>query len=233
MIELIGLTKRFNDEIVFNELNLQLNNDKNIIAVIGPSGCGKTTLLKIISYLDSNFEGQYKSGFDKNEIAYLDQDDILIDTMTVFRNAIVSVKISSGKCEMPSDYKKILSLIELVGLDKFKFKYPKELSGGMKRRSSLVAAIVQQPKLLVLDEPMGGLDFQNRTIIIDLLKSLVNQYNFKIIMSTHEIPDAVRLCDMIIGLTNNSDQNVNFILCPDQSKIDYVELEDEIKAHYA
>ncbi len=188
-------------KIVFNELNYSYSENKilenvsmdikedSIVSIIGKSGCGKSTLLNIISGIEKK-KGQSKVSF--GNVAYSFQEDRLLENLTVYENIKFANK---GKSE-----REILDYIELVMLKGYENYYPKELSGGMRKRVSLARAFINDADILLLDEPFSSLDV---SLIGDIVNAIIEIYKRRkrtIIIVTHRVDVAVLISDMIILL---------------------------------
>ena len=187
--------KVYQNASVIKDLLLEIKQGE-FISIIGPSGCGKSTLLNIISKLDKKYEGSIS--FDKQEdidIGFMFQDSRIIPWLSVFDNILL---VSKNK-----DENEIINLLKEVGLEKYIDAYPKELSGGMKRRVSLVRAFINKPKLLLLDEPFISLDYPTaQNLRADLLK-FYKKYFPVVILVTHDLKEAVCLSNRIVFLAAN------------------------------
>ena len=166
------------------------------LSIVGTSGCGKTTLLNIISLLDKDYKGYIKYNFDKRNIAYMLQDAALFPWLNIYENARIIAKIK----KIDND-KYINDLINRFGLEDFKLKFPRNLSGGMKQRVSLIRTIASNPSLLLLDEPFAQLDYQTRLKISKDIYDLAKTNGITVIMITHDISEAISLSDRVIVLS--------------------------------
>jgi NitT/TauT family transport system ATP-binding protein len=216
-IKISNLFKKFpNSGELFNNLSLEIL-DGEFVALLGPSGCGKSTLLRMISGLEpfdllknsppTLLENPYHCK-DHNEQAMVFQDPSLIPWRTVLENVMLPFEIghrNKNRTENQTE-KNNLNLatesLDLVGLRSFSNLLPKELSGGMKMRVSLARALVQRPKLLLLDEPFAALDENTRERLQEDLMKIRLKFNMTVIFVTHSIPESVFLSDRIIILSS-------------------------------
>jgi putative ABC transport system ATP-binding protein len=166
------------------------------IAITGHSGSGKTTLLSLIAGLDTptggtiNIDGQDITKLDEDELAllrgkrfgFIFQNFHLIPTLTALENIVLSAELNGT----PSATKKSGDLLGTVGLGERKHHYPAQLSGGEQQRLSLARAFVNDPEIILADEPTGNLDSKNSDRIIELLKELHRINGATIILVTHE-----------------------------------------------
>lgn len=164
-VELKGLNKVYSnllkeDTIALKDINLQIRPGE-FISIIGPSGCGKSTLLRIIGNLDKPTSGtiEYRDGADQ-QMGFVFQDSVLLPWKNVRQNAEFPLVIQ--KKQTKENEEKLDELLELAGLSEFKTALPRELSGGMKQRVSIVRALSYDAPLLLMDEPFGALDALTR-----------------------------------------------------------------------
>lgn len=173
--------------------------EKDIVALIGPSGCGKSSILNIISNLDK----QYKGTISKKEnikIAYMFQEDTLFDWLTIYENAVFNLKLTKNLTKENIEY--VNNLLRKYKLYEFKDNYPNTLSGGMKQRLSLIRTLSLKPNILLLDEPFCALDYQTKLKIITDVYNIIKEEKITTIIVTHDIEEAISLCNKIIVLTN-------------------------------
>lgn len=175
------------------------------VSVIGPSGCGKSTLLKIIAGLVEPSGGTVRVG-DRavdspvTDLGIVFQDAVLLE----WRRAMANVMIQIEMRGLPkSDYADRASeLLDLVGLDGFKDRYPYELSGGMQQRVAICRALVHDPPLLLMDEPFGALDALTRDQIGADLQRIWLDTQKTVVFVTHSVPEAVFLSDTIVVMSS-------------------------------
>ncbi len=211
MIELKGIEKIYirGSEKVHALKGLDLTFSKGeFISIVGPSGSGKTTLLHIIGCLDKPSKGLMKiDGIEvenmpeselvkirRNKIGFVFQQFYLIQGLSVFDNIALPLLFARNKI----DREKILSLLKLVGLEKKVARKPNQLSGGEMQRVAIARALVNEPEIILADEPTGNLDSENSEKIFDLLKSLHNR-GLSVIMVTHN-NDLAERAEKIIRL---------------------------------
>ncbi len=204
-IVISNLRKAFphNNEMV-EVLNIpKLTIDKGeFVAIVGQSGCGKTTLLNIVSGF-TPFEGGV-SIFGKEKITpssdrtVVFQEDAIFPWMTVSENIGYSLKLQ--QIPKKAREKRVNQLIELVELQETGDKFPKQLSGGMKKRVDIARAIANSPDIILMDEPFGNLDYQTRRQLQQKLINLLDIEPKTILFITHNINEALLLSDRIIVL---------------------------------
>lgn len=180
-------------------INLSINNNE-FISIVGPSGCGKSTMLRLISGLIKTSNG--KISLDGEEIegpsskkGMVFQNPTLFPWLKVGENVGFSGSLKNGE---DIDEKNIDLMLEKVGLKEFKNSYPKELSGGMAQRVSLIRTMIAKPEVFLLDEPLGSLDAFTRMNIQDEILKLWKEENNLMIMVTHDVEEAVYMSSKII-----------------------------------
>jgi NitT/TauT family transport system ATP-binding protein len=179
--------------------------EQEFLCILGPSGCGKTTLLKIIAGLlepthgEVIYDGSGSEGTPLNSLVF--QEHGLFPWMNVIDN--VSFGLEMRRIKKKERYSVASEVIEKVGLKRFLKNYPHELSVGMKQRVGLARAIVNDPAILLMDEPFGSIDAQTKLILQDELLKIWSQYRKPIIYVTHDIEEAVLLGDRVVVLTSS------------------------------
>jgi NitT/TauT family transport system ATP-binding protein len=167
------------------------------VTVVGPSGCGKSTLLRIASGLEKASEGTAE--VDTKRIGYVFQDATLLPWRTVNDNVELLAELNGvGKAERAQKAKEA---IQLVGLSGFEKNLPKQLSGGMKMRTSLARSLTLDPELFLFDEPFGALDEITRERLNDELLRLFVEKQFAGLFITHSVSEAVYLSTRVIVMS--------------------------------
>lgn len=173
------------------------------LSIIGSSGCGKTTLLRLIAGLDRPetgslaLNGQPITGPDPRR-GYVFQQGGLFQWLTVEKNIAAGLK-ARGIYRQNKDL--VPRFIELVGLKGFEKSYPHQISGGMAQRVAIARALINNPEVLLLDEPMGALDSFTRADIQDKLLEIHRQNKTTMILVTHDVDEAIYLSDRIVVMT--------------------------------
>ncbi|MDB5992725.1 MAG: transporter ATP-binding protein [Herbaspirillum sp.] len=174
------------------------------VAVVGPSGCGKSTLLAIAAGLDVptagtvRIDGTALNG-PRRGVATVFQNDHLLPWRTIEDNLLLPLELRGGIGE--EQRCAAADLLKQVGLAQFARKYPHELSGGMRQRAAICRALIQQPDLLLMDEPFGALDALTREqMIVDLQALWLSRRN-SVLFITHGIEEAVFLADRVIVMS--------------------------------
>ena len=167
------------------------------VTVVGPSGCGKSTLLKIASGLHAPSTG-YVS-VDKSKVGYVFQDATLLQWRNVLRNVELLAELQG----MPAAERRrrAQESVNLVGLSGFEYKYPKQLSGGMKMRASLARTLVLDPEVFLFDEPFGAVDEITRERLNDEVIGLFGRQRFAGLFITHSISEAVFLSTRVLVMS--------------------------------
>ena len=210
MLELVNVCKSYSigdgseREIVLDDINLALAAGETL-SVTGPSGSGKTTLLNVIGLLDKPdsgrvlFNGCDIIGYDEKQQASYRRDDVgivfqehnLLGQCTVLENMLLPV-LAGGKVSV--DIRDRASkLLDAVSLSDKKDSFPGQLSGGQCQRVALARAFINQPKLILADEPTGSLDKANAEVVVDLLCELSENDNTAVILVTHDMTVAGRM----------------------------------------
>ena len=168
------------------------------LCVLGPSGCGKTTLLWCMAGLHALSSGDVRIGVERveephPEIAMIFQDANLLPWRDLMGNIRLPFEIKRKR----PDAERIRQLLEQVGLSGFEAKYPRELSGGMQQRASIVRSLAVDPSVLLMDEPFGALDAFTRDEMNLLIQRIWMRTGKTIVFVTHSIPEAIFLADRV------------------------------------
>ncbi|MBP3962645.1 ATP-binding cassette domain-containing protein [Paenibacillus lignilyticus] len=191
---------RFGDLAVLRDLELAIPSGQ-FLAVVGRSGCGKSTLLRLLAGLEAasqgsvTFGGKTTSGLS-SDVRVMFQDARLLPWKSVLDN--VRIGVPGG------DRGKALDALELVGLADRAKEWPSVLSGGQKQRVSLARALVGDPSLLLLDEPLGALDALTRIEMQQLIERLWRERRFTAVLVTHDVSEAVALADRVVLVENGT-----------------------------
>lgn len=213
MIKITDLKKLYRTEevetIALNNLSMEVKKGE-FIAVMGPSGCGKSTLLNIVGLLDDLDGGSYlfndievaqfnerkRSDLRKHNIGFVFQSFNLIDELTIFEN--VELPLIYTKVPAAERKKRVEEVLEKVQIMHRRNHFPQQLSGGQQQRVAVARAVVNNPKLILADEPTGNLDSNNGSAVMQLLTEL-NEQGTTVVMVTHSEHDA-RYSDRIIRM---------------------------------
>ena len=202
-LEISGLSKRFGQLEALKELSLAVDSGE-FIAVVGPSGCGKTTFLRMVAGLEPAtagtilLDGQPLRG-PGGRRGFVFQNDSLLPWRTVLSNALIGPEVA-GRVGEP-ERKRTLDLLKLVGLGGFEGYYPGRVSGGMRQRAAIARALAIEPDLLLMDEPFGALDAQNRRIMQTEVRRIWRETGRTIVFVTHSIEEAVAIGTTLVMLS--------------------------------
>jgi NitT/TauT family transport system ATP-binding protein len=178
--------------------------DGEFVSIVGRSGCGKSTLLKLLAGLlpytsgSVSLNGRPLRGPSK-EAAVVFQSPVLLPWRTILENVLLPIEFR--KLALSSYKPKAFDLLDMVGLKDFAQRYPYELSGGMQQRAAIVRALVQDPRLLLMDEPFGALDAMTREQMNLELVRIWRQSRKTVFFITHSIAEAIFLSDRVIAMT--------------------------------
>lgn len=183
-------------------INLEIKRGE-FLSIIGASGCGKTTMLRLIGGLDRPqagrvlLDGKPVTGPDPRR-GYVFQQGSLFPWLTVEQNIAAGLK-ARGVYKEEKD--KIKEYIHMIGLDGFEKAYPHQISGGMAQRVAIARALINDPEVLLMDEPMGALDSFTRAALQDKLLEIRARDKATMILVTHDVDEAIYLSDRIVIMT--------------------------------
>lgn len=210
MIKLTGIRKSFGKLEVLKGIDLQIN-EGEFVSIVGASGAGKTTLLQIIGTLDTAHEGEVVingvdikrlsdkqlSAFRNKQLGFVFQFHQLLPEFTALENVCIPGYIAKrNNKEVEAKAKELLTKLGLQ--DRFHHK-PNELSGGEKQRVAVARALINDPKLILADEPSGSLDSENKKELHSLLRKLCDDYGLTILLVTHD-SDLTKVSDRVITM---------------------------------
>ncbi|MDR2387355.1 MAG: ABC transporter ATP-binding protein [Deltaproteobacteria bacterium] len=198
-----GISKTFSNHQALIKVDLSVN-EGDILTILGPSGCGKTTLLRIIAGLELPDEGRLylddveltKWPASKRPVNTVFQSYALFPHLDVFSNVAFGLQArKTPKLEIKNKVKAILALIRMDGLEK---RFPHQLSGGQKQRVALARALVNEPRILLLDEPMSALDAHLRSQVQQELRAIQQKLGTTFILVTHDHNETKRLSNQLV-----------------------------------
>jgi spermidine/putrescine transport system ATP-binding protein len=213
IVSLKDIVVDFDGELVLNGLSLDIH-DKEFVTFLGPSGCGKTTTLRVIGGFISPKSGSVF--FDGKEITSLPpyrrqvntvfQKYALFPHLNVFENVAFGLRLK--KMDEKEIRSKVLEMLEIVGLKGFERRSITQLSGGQQQRVAIARSLVNQPRVLLLDEPLGALDLKLRKEMQLELKRLQRELNITFVYVTHDQEEALTMSDTVVVMKNGVIQQV-------------------------
>ena len=213
LIDLQHITKSFDGQMILDDLNLYIR-ENEFLTLLGPSGCGKTTTLRILGGFETPDRGHVI--FDDQDITKLPPNKRQLNTvfqkyalfthMTIAENIAFGLKIKNKSKSYIND--KIAYALKLVNLEGYGNRMPDSLSGGQQQRIAIARAIVNEPKVLLLDEPLGALDLKLRQDMQYELIRLKNELGITFIYVTHDQEEALTMSDTIVVMNQGYIQQI-------------------------
>ena len=210
-----NICKKYDEEsYAVKNVNLEVD-DKDFVILVGPSGCGKSTTLRMIAGLEEISEGEmwldgqfanYLTHKERN-LSMVFQNYALYPTMSVYDNIAFSLKVR--KVSRNTIKEKVNEVAEILGIQQLLKRMPKELSGGQKQRVAIASAIIRNPKILLMDEPLSNLDAKLRNHMRVEMSKLHKKLNNTIIYVTHDQTEAMTLGTKIVVLKNGEVHQVD------------------------
>ncbi|HDR0627710.1 TPA: spermidine/putrescine ABC transporter ATP-binding protein PotA [Pasteurella multocida] len=205
IIELRSITKSYGDKTIIENFNLTINNGE-FLTILGPSGCGKTTVLRLLAGLEELDSGNII--LDGEDITHVPAEQRHVNTvfqsyalfphMTIFENVAFGLRMQ----KVPNEEIKprVLEALRMVQLEEYAYSKPAQLSGGQQQRIAIARAVVNKPKVLLLDESLSALDYKLRKQMQNELKALQRKLGITFIFVTHDQEEALTMSDRIIVL---------------------------------
>ena len=213
LIDFIGISKSYDSNLVLDDLNLYIR-ENEFLTLLGPSGCGKTTTLRLLGGFESPDKGQIL--FDGQDITALAANERKLNTvfqkyslfphMSIAENIAFGLKISKKSKAYIQD--KIKYALKLVNLEGFENRSVDSLSGGQQQRIAIARAIVNEPKVLLLDEPLGALDLKLRQSMQYELIRLKEELGITFVYVTHDQEEALTMSDTIVVMNQGYIQQI-------------------------
>ncbi len=213
LIDLINISKSFGEKVILDDMNLFMNENR-FLTLLGPSGCGKTTTLRIIGGFENPDKGRVF--FDGKDITDLPPNERSVNTvfqkyalfthMNIEENIAFGMKVKHRSRQYIRD--KIEYALKLVDLKGFEKRMPDSLSGGQQQRIAIARAIVNEPKVLLLDEPLGALDLKKRQDMQYELIRLKNELGITFVYVTHDQEEALTMSDTIVVMNQGYIQQI-------------------------
>jgi len=222
LIRLENIQKTFDDKVVLNNINLYVR-DQEFITLLGPSGCGKTTTLRIIGGFETPsagvvyFDGQKINDVPphKRQVNTVFQRYALFTHLNVYENVAFGLRIprpdAAGKKRTPPESEireRVKKMLKLVNLSGYENRTPSSLSGGEQQRIAIARALVNHPRVLLLDEPLGALDLKLRKEMQHELKAIQQQVGITFIYVTHDQEEALTMSDTIVVMHKGEIQQI-------------------------
>ena len=208
-ISFVGVQKRYPGKgknegtLALDSFNFDLA-PAEIVSIVGPTGCGKSTAMNVLAGFESpssgsvSVDGQVVTAPGSNRGVVFQQPS-LFPWLNVFSNVVLGVKCRGAD---PKEYEpRALRLLDEVGLKGFERHYPYQLSGGMQQRVQIARALINEPDILLMDEPFGALDYQTRLLMQKLLLRLWAHFRPTILFITHDVGEAIFISDRVIAMT--------------------------------
>ncbi len=213
IINLTDVSKSYDGELVLDHINLQIH-DKEFVTLLGPSGCGKTTTLRIIGGFESPDTGDVyfdgKSVKDtpphKRPVNTVFQKYALFPHLNVFENIAFGLRLKKTPEEAIRE--KVKDMLSLVNLKGFERRRVSTLSGGQQQRVAIARALVNEPEVLLLDEPLGALDLKLRKDMQNELKKMQQATGITFIYVTHDQEEALSMSDIVVVMANGQIQQI-------------------------
>jgi NitT/TauT family transport system ATP-binding protein/sulfonate transport system ATP-binding protein len=238
-LQILGLAKSFpidgRQRKVLDHIDLTIEPGE-FVSIVGPSGCGKSTLLRLITGLDAEYEGEILLDGSRITGPSLDrgivfQDHRLFPWMSVEENVgLALINRNLGRKDRDRLVAEHLALVNLTG---FGSAYPHQLSGGMAQRAAIARGLVNEPRILLLDEPLGALDALTRLKVRSELERIWLKHRSTMIMVTHDVSEAVHLASRVIVMDALPGRIVDIVDVPfdyprDRSSPALLKIEDSI-----
>ena len=195
MIQLNNLVVGY-DKPLLNPITVTFEDNK-VYGILGKSGCGKSTLLRTIAGLNKQMSGSIVKN-DASVPYMMHQRYTNFDWLSCLDNVLIAERKRKGRRELKDE---AIEVLKKVGLGDYLDRYPTELSGGMQQRLALARVLFAKPKVLLMDEPLSALDDTTREKMQQLILDCHKETQNTILMVTHSVDEAIKMCDHIINLT--------------------------------
>ena len=203
LMQINNISVSFGKKKILDNISFSLESEK-FSCICGPSGCGKTTIMSILAgYLmpDSGiclFNGEPVNGPSPDRLVVF-QENTLFQWMTLWDNTLFGPRIQGKNLKEAEE--KAREFIHITGLEGFENKYPSQLSGGMQRRAELIRALINEPKILLMDEPFRGLDAMTRSMMQEYFLKIFESTHTTMLLITSELDEAIFMSDTVYLLS--------------------------------
>lgn len=198
MLRVRGLTVAYGGEPILDRIDLDVPAGA-FVSLIGPSGSGKTSILKAVTGLIGPLGGTVDLGVPLSNVGFLFQDDALLPWRTALQNVALGLRIRGavrGDAETSAR-----GWLALLGVDRLADRYPRQLSGGQRKRVAIAQVLAVAPRLLLMDEPFASLDAIVRTRLTEELLGWVEREHLTVLLVTHDLEEAISLSDVVYVLS--------------------------------
>ncbi|MBG3877998.1 polyamine ABC transporter ATP-binding protein, partial [Desulfovibrio oxamicus] len=203
IIELRGVTKTFEDTVALDSIDLTIRNGE-FLTLLGPSGCGKTTILRLLSGFEQPTSGEVRINGqvvnrvppEQRQVNTVFQNYALFPHMTVRDNVAFGLKMQGVAADETA--RRVLDALRMVHLENFADRKPRQLSGGQQQRVAIARAVINNPLVLLLDEPFSALDFKLRKQMQLEIKHLQRQLGITFVFVTHDQEEAFAMSDRVV-----------------------------------
>jgi NitT/TauT family transport system ATP-binding protein len=205
VLRIRGLTVAFGGEPILQDVDLEVGRGQ-FVSLIGPSGSGKTSVLRAVMRLLRPQGGTVDLDVPVSDVGFLFQDDALLPWRTVRQNVALGLRFRG--VDPPEAARKAEHWLSLLGLEGLGDRYPRQLSGGQRKRVAIAQVLVLDPKLLLIDEPFASLDAIVRTRLTQELLGWVEREQLTVLLVTHDLEEAITVSDVVYVLSQGPRANV-------------------------
>lgn len=198
MLRVSGLTVGYGGEPVLEGVDLEVRAGQ-FVSLIGVSGSGKTSILRAVTGLLDLDGGAVDLDVSSGEVGFLFQDDALLPWRTARQNVALGLRIRGVRTEAAEE--KAEEWLGLLGLERFGARYPRQLSGGQRKRVAIAQVLALEPRLLLMDEPFAALDAIVRTRLMEELLGWVEREHLTVLLVTHDLEEAISASDVVYVLS--------------------------------
>ena len=198
MLRVHNLSVGYGAEPVLEGIDLEVEAGE-FASLIGPSGSGKTSVLRAVTHLLEPLTGHIELDVAPNDIGFLFQDDALLPWRTARQNVALGIRIRGSAIKEAEEMAE--HWLARLGIDTFADRYPRQLSGGQRKRVAIAQVLALRPKLLLMDEPFASLDAIVRTRITQELLAWVEQEHLTVLLVTHDLEEAISVSDVVYVLS--------------------------------